>query len=83
VLLGLAMVYLVAKPSHVWNEVHGAILLPAPFYLLWMAYYGTMLPDKCCAITSLSSVRWPLSGGAKPPGLDIYHGVDHPSTCET
>jgi hypothetical protein len=36
-----------------------------------------------CPIPSLGSRRWPLSVGAKPPGLDIWCGVDRPSTCET
>jgi hypothetical protein len=42
-----------------------------------------VLPDKRCPLPSLSSEWWPLSGGAKPLGLDICHGVDHPGTCET
>jgi hypothetical protein len=26
---------------------------------------------------------WPLSRGAKLPGLNIWHGVDRPGICET
>jgi hypothetical protein len=37
VLLGLAMLYLVAKPSHVGADVDRASLPPAPSYCLWMA----------------------------------------------
>jgi hypothetical protein len=42
-----------------------------------------MLPDKRHPVSLLSSGQCPLSGDAKPLGLDIWRGVDRPSTCET
>jgi hypothetical protein len=41
-----------------------------------------VLHDRHCPVPSLSSGWWPLSRGTKPSGLDIWRGVDCPSTCE-
>jgi hypothetical protein len=48
-----------------------------------MADLGTVLPERCCPVPSLNSGRRPHFRGAKPLGLDILCGVDHPGTSET
>jgi hypothetical protein len=45
-----------------------------------MADVGAMLHDRHCPVTSRYSGQWFLSRGGKPPGLDIYRGVDRLGT---
>jgi hypothetical protein len=42
-----------------------------------------VLPDRRCPVSSLGSGRWPHSTGTKPPGLNIWCGIDRPGICET
>jgi hypothetical protein len=77
------MLYLAAKPSQVGANVDGlacSLHHPKP--------YSHKRGGKCCLTSVVLSRRsvvsgGPFSGGAKPLGLDICHGVDHPGTCET
>jgi hypothetical protein len=39
-------------------------------------------PDRRCPIPLIDSGLWPLFGGAKLLGLDIWHGVDRLGTYE-
>jgi hypothetical protein len=73
--------WLLSLPT--WGWCGRARLPPAPSYGLHPSEGWIMLPDRCCPVPSLSSGRWPLFGGAKLQGLDIWSGVDCPGTCET
>jgi hypothetical protein len=83
VLLCMVMLYFVAKPSHVEADMEGlACSLHCP-----MVYnhqgggqsFLTSVVPSCHAIVGGGA----FLGDAKPMGLDILHGVDRPSICET
>jgi hypothetical protein len=66
----LVVFYLAPKPSDVGADVDG---LPCSLHrpMTYNSQGWTMPPDRCYHVPSFSSGQWPLSGGAKPPSLDI------------
>jgi hypothetical protein len=77
------MLYLAAKPSHMEADVDElAYSLHRP--MVYSCQRGghnflTGVVLSCHAVVGGDA----FSGDAKPPGLNIRHGVDRPGTCET
>jgi hypothetical protein len=77
------MLYLDAKPSHVWGNVDGlACSLHFPVVCSRQRGGQSLLTGTTpsCEAAVGSAV---FLGDVKPPGLDIIHGIYHLVTCKT
>jgi hypothetical protein len=67
---------LAAKPSHVQADVDGqASFLHHPTFCCWQVWVQCSLTGAAlshCVVVVGDAFPW----GARPPGLDIYYGVD-------